>query len=678
MKKLPYKTLAIIISCILICSGGVAAVATSSTDKNTKAAVVTQLSDTKDSVSDGKNTKTETVYVISDATGKPSNVISSNWIKNKEKSDSVADISDLSDIVNVKSDFTFKDDGSKKNWDAKGNDIYYKGNSQKELPVTMSVKYTLDGADITPEELAGKSGKVTIEYTFINNNKSTVNGKEVYVPYAAIAGTLLDNAVFTDVEVENGKLINDGDKSIVAGIMFPSLNANLGLTTSVYKLPETMKITADVKEFKLEGSAAVVTNEIFNNIDTSKLSSVDNLDTTITSVKSNVTTLVDGVNALYSGLQELQGKSKEFVSGVNTLSGSTKQLADGGSDLYNGSKKLDDGLKNYFTEMGKLNDGLSQIEGDGNSKALQAGAKQVYDQLLAQATSGLKSAKLTVPDLTISNYTEVLNQLIAELDKDNTYKKVLAGVTQKVNEKKSLIESTATAKVKEAVKQQVTQVMPDGTSQEQINAVVEQKMATDGIKAQIATITDAQIKSLISEAMQGEEAQKNLSAAAAGLKQVSSLKSSLDSYNYFYTSLISYTDGVKEAADGCKKLSSYNSELLKGSSDLKAGAYKLFGGTAALNDGAAKLNAGATQLQGGINQLTDGAGQLKAGLDKAMAEVMTKLSNLDEEKIKTAINGISDSVKASKGYTSFSGKSNDMNGSVKFIYRTEGIEKKNK
>lgn len=178
--------------------------------------------------------KEETVYVIAGADGKQQSVIVSDWLKNPNKETSLQDVSDLTDIENVKGDETWTANGTSLTWDAQGNDIYYQGKSETELPVTMNISYQLDGKDIAPAELAGKSGKVTIRFEYENNQYEvrTVNGvsQKVYVPFVALTGALLDTSHFSNVTVSNGKLINDGDRIAVMGMAFPGLQEDLGIS----------------------------------------------------------------------------------------------------------------------------------------------------------------------------------------------------------------------------------------------------------------------------------------------------------------------------------------------------------------------------------------------------------------------------------------------------------------
>ena len=216
-----------------------------------------------------KNVKDETVYVLASADGTVEKIIVSDWVKNALGSDSIDDVSQLTGIENVKGDesFTLGGDNSCV-WDARGNDIYYQGEIDKELPVSIAVSYTLDGQSMTPDELAGKSGKVTIRFDYTNNQYEmvSVNGmqEKIYVPFAMLTGVLLDNDVFSNISVSNGKIVNDGDRTIVAGLAFPGLQDSLGLDQGTLDLPGFVEITADAEEFALETTVTLAANGLFN------------------------------------------------------------------------------------------------------------------------------------------------------------------------------------------------------------------------------------------------------------------------------------------------------------------------------------------------------------------------------------------------------------------------------
>ena len=178
-------------------------------------------------------TKDETVYVLTDANGAVEKVIVSDWLKNASGAEEIIDRSSLSEIENVKGDETFTENEDSLIWTANGNDIYYQGFSDAEPPVKMTISYLLDGEAVTAEELAGKSGSVTIHFDYANTYSETVEldegSAELFVPFAVVTGMLLDTDVFTNIVVTNGRLVNDGDRALVVGAAFPGLGESLGL-----------------------------------------------------------------------------------------------------------------------------------------------------------------------------------------------------------------------------------------------------------------------------------------------------------------------------------------------------------------------------------------------------------------------------------------------------------------
>ena len=230
MKNKFLKPLSLVL-CAAIIVGGIGTAYAVNSNKESENATSHRILTNKD---EDKISKDETVYVIAGAEGEIEKIIVSDWIKNSIKAQTVTDRSELTDIENIKGQETYTiDSETSRVWDAQGNDIYYKGNIEKELPVSINVSYKLDGKALSPSELAGKSGKLTIRFDYENNQyeMKKINGKEerVYVPFAIFTGMLFDNQVFDNVEVSNGKLINDGDRTAVVGFAFPGLQEDLGI-----------------------------------------------------------------------------------------------------------------------------------------------------------------------------------------------------------------------------------------------------------------------------------------------------------------------------------------------------------------------------------------------------------------------------------------------------------------
>lgn len=350
MKKQTVKILSAVLGAAVLCTGVGAASYSAGAARANPVPVSATDADSVQNTSETSLYKDETVYVIAGADGSVEKVIVSDWIKNGEKNQSIADYSELSDVENVKGDETYTMNGDHMRvWDAQGNDIYYQGITNKELPVNLSVQYLLDGKAISPEELAGKSGRVTIRFNYENTQYETVeiDGAEekIYVPFAMLTGTILDNDHFSNITVTNGKLINDGDRTIVAGIAFPRLSDNLALSDDTFKIPDYIEISADVTNFSLTTTLTLATNEVFSSIDLSDADSLDDLKDSLNKLNDAMAQLLDGSSRLYSGLSELLDKSGELISGVDQLAAGAKQLADGSAQLDAGASKLYTGAR---------------------------------------------------------------------------------------------------------------------------------------------------------------------------------------------------------------------------------------------------------------------------------------------------------------------------------------------
>lgn len=674
MKRSMIKPIAICLCMILLVSSSVAAFAL--TNEKKEEAEQPQTMSTGNTAEEQSNSKDETVYVIAGADGSVQKIIVSDWIKNTLGSNTIRDKSELTDVENVKSDesYTLGSDNTRV-WDAQGNDIYYQGNIEKELPVGLSVTYKLDGKTVTPAELAGKSGKVTIRFDYTNQQYEYVEidgqKEKIYVPFAMLTGILLDNDVFTNVEITNGKLINDGSRTAVIGIAFPGLQDNLAISPEKLEIPDYVEITANAKNFKLGMTITLATNELFNEMDADHLDSISDLSSSLGEMTDAMEQLMDGSSQLYGGLSTLLEKSGELVEGIDKLTAGAEALKTGAGDLDTGAAKLQSGAA-------QLSEGLNTLA--SNNDSLNGGAKQVFETLLSAANTQLAAAGLDVPALTISNYADVLTGVIASLDENAVYEKALAAVTAAVEAQRPYIEGQVTAAINAAIAEQmqsesIFQMIEDNTTEQMasesvqamISANVEEQMQSDTIKEMIATNTELQVQKAISDNMASDEVQAQFAAASEGAKSVISLKTSLDSYNTFYLGLQSYTAGVSQAAAGA-------GELKAGTDDLKSGTSKLYAGATELYDGILTLKNGTPALVDGITQLRDGAMQLSDGLKEFNEQGVQKLVDAVDGDLTGLTTRLRATIDVSKNYRSFSGIDDNMDGQVKFIYRTDAIE----
>lgn len=367
------------------------------------------------SLKDNDADKDESVYLISDANGNVNKTIVVDHLKNKDKKDTLEDASNLSDIENVKGKEKFTQSGDKLTWQAGGKDIYYQGTATEEPPVTQKVTYYLDGKEISPEDLAGKSGKVKIRFDYTNTTSytETVNGEKqtVSVPFAAITGLVLGDG-FENIEVTNGKAEVSDSSSVVLGYALPGLKDSLGIKDGDLdgdvNIPEYMEMTADVENFSMPAAMTFVVNASdyvsTDGIDTSDLDDmINDLKDASTQLQDGSKTLAEGTDTLADGLSTLQSKLGTFASGVGTLQSGLKTYTDGVSTLSGGLNTLGNSTGALVSGADKLNSGAGQLASgsatlkdglksytDGASQ-LQAGINKLYNTLDAGLTDKQKA-----------------------------------------------------------------------------------------------------------------------------------------------------------------------------------------------------------------------------------------------------------------------------------------------
>ena len=341
------------------------------------------------SLKDNDADKDESVYLISDANGNVNKTIVVDHLKNKDKKDTLEDASNLSDIENVKGKEKFTQSGDKLTWQAGGKDIYYQGTATAEPPVTQKVTYYLDGKEISPEDLAGKSGKVKIRFDYTNTTSytETVNGEKqtVSVPFAAVTGLVLGDG-FENIEVTNGKAEVSDSSSVVLGYALPGLKDSLGIKDGDLdgdvNIPEYMEMTADVENFSMPAAMTFVVNASdyvsTDGIDTSDLDDmINDLKDASTQLQDGSKTLAEGTDTLADGLSTLQSKLGTFASGVGTLQSGLKTYTDGVSTLSGGLNTLGNSTGALVSGADKLNSGAGQLA--SGSATLKDGLKTYTD-----------------------------------------------------------------------------------------------------------------------------------------------------------------------------------------------------------------------------------------------------------------------------------------------------------
>ena len=651
MKKIFTKPTAIALSVLMVLGAAAGAVYALQKTPDVKAEN-TSAKVQKTEQSETAVTKDESVYVIAGADGSVQKIIVSDWIKNNLKSDKIVDTAAIADAENVKGKESYVMNGDNMRvWDAKGNDIYCKGNVEKELPVNLGVTYTLDGKTVSPEEIKGKSGKVTIRYDYKNNQYETVtingNPERIYVPFLMLTGAVLDNDVFSDIEVTNGRMINDGNRSFAVGIALPGLADNLNVNKNDINIPEYVEIKATVKNFKMSNTVTIATNELFSKIDTA---ASDDITAVGKSIESGVQQLTSGSSALYGGLCTLLQKSGTLVSGINKMSDGAAALKAGGGDLKGGVTELLEGL----TELTDKNE------------ELKGGASQIYDSVLKTVHDTVAGYGITLPELTKENYKTVLENVIK--DPDDTQKKELIGIANAELDKK-LTAANIDSAYHNAVKYMLYEraAMGQDAAMAEISEILTHaklyatdptkyaSFAPDALKLQTAMAT--------AETAAGKAAINGLCLTLAKQSMKTGIDSAiekLDGVNEFYNGLCEYTAGVLKAKVGTV--------------DLQEGAQKLYDGISELQSGIIEMKNGTPALVNGITELKDGAGKLSDGIKEFRAKSIDKLSKATGGDISLFATRLRATVEVSKNYKSFTGLADNTDGKVKFIYRTDAIE----
>lgn len=622
------------------------------------------------SLKDNDADKDESVYLISDANGNVNKTIVVDHLKNKDKKDTLEDASNLSDIENVKGKEKFTQSGDKLTWQAGGKDIYYQGTATAEPPVTQKVTYYLDGKEISPEDLAGKSGKVKIRFDYTNTTSytETVNGEKqtVSVPFAAVTGLVLGDG-FENIEVTNGKAEVSDSSSVVLGYALPGLKDSLGIKDGDLdgdvNIPEYMEMTADVENFSMPAAMTFVVNASdyvsTDGIDTSDLDDmINDLKDASTQLQDGSKTLAEGTDTLSDGLSTLQSKLGTFASGVGTLQSGLKTYTDGVSTLSGGLNTLGNSTGALVSGADKLNSGAGQLA--SGSATLKDGLKSYTDGASTLAAgvgnldagmdtlkSGTDTLSQSAPSLVsgVNSLSDGINTLDKALmtpmsdEEVAKYKKAAkAGVDAK------LADDTNATSYNNTKKYAAEKYYNEMTSDSSVEKTVESLKANKTLYNMIYSTVEAQVKQQIENAIQEyvsngvsrEEAIKAIcgqdydkyveelstnntdSQLKAMAKQVLEgvAGSSKDAVG------TSVADAAKTGAEtGAQEavITGINSTKENISNQINAkqkSGESLVSGATKLNEGAKVLAEKLPELTKGVANLKDGSSQLSAGAAK--------------------------------------------------------------
>ena len=567
--------------------------------------------------------KSETVYAVMNGDGSIKSTTVSEHLYSASGLANVTDKTTLTDIQNTESDAEFTQNGEELVWNTNDTDVYYKGNTDKALPIDVKVTYALDGQEAALEDIIGKSGHLTVTVNLKNNETGTVNvnGKDrtIVTPLITAVGVILGGDA-SNVTAEHGMIESAAKSSVAAFVTLPGVKDSLsGLLPDEVDsiedyLQDTVTVEADVEDFTCPqvmvacatSTAALGTSNVFD------LSSINDL--------------TDGINQLNDAMSQLMDGASQLVDGTSQLAGGVLALLDGANTLNNGAAALDDGL-------GRLTNGLDTLS--ANNAALNAGAQQVADGVLASANKTLKEGGLIDEDMTWSNYEAVIDNILTMNDKT-----LAAGRKKMVRTVWEQAPSFKDSQLDLALYLSATKTNHDLEAALKLMQNFDASMLTGALE--MVTNADAKNTAKAELKYQVENSQD--------MADVRALKTSLSQIQFFVSSVNQYTAGVQTAADGAHSA--------------KDGSAQLAAGTKTLYDGVNTLNTGA-------GQLNDGAGQLNDGLNQFNEEGISKLTGaLDQDQLhglKTVLDEMTDRL---NDYTSFAGAPDDAESSVKFVYKT--------
>lgn len=682
--------------------------------------------------------KSETVYAVMDADGNTTDVSVSEWLKNEGKSNNLSDYSNLKNIKNTSGDEKMSRDGKKLVWAAKGKDIHYTGDYDGELPVKVKVSYYLNGTKVSADEIAGKKGNVKIRFDYDINDSVKENGYSLTRPYAIVSAVVLSNDNFTNVTVNNGKAVNDGNSTAVVGIALPEMSDNLQIDE--LDIPDHVTINAKTTNFEIDGTYTVADSGFMNDVDTTKLDDatgqVDELESALDKLSDASKKLVDGSSKLAKGANKLADSSSQIEEGTETLKDGTESMKNGSKDLKAGTGDLKQGTGDLKAGVKNLSDGADQLvagaqdlssgttqmkEGtealnssvngagglagdNGRVKKLSAGAARVdagikqmgetiaaqNDKLAQTAKSisdnldGVNTKKVTAPPHT--DVDDALKTAIdaAEASGDQDTINALKNAKEKLGTYETNVNDTVssvnTDKQKIDAANQDAKDMYQSIASSSNDDLTKLQYGADELKAGTQDLDTA--------VNVGGTKVPSLSKAVAGLNSgAAQLDAGVNGYTdkdgKFHPGALL---GLQSLQAGIKVDTKDKTSLVTGVNKLDAGANKLDAGTTKLANGAVQVDAGTGKLVTYMGQLTEGAETLSDGADTLASGMATfnktgiqkLVSTLKDSDIKSMVNRVKATLDAASDGSFIGGKQDGQSGESKIIFKTDEVKKASK
>ena len=630
--------------------------------------------------------KTETVYSVLNSDGSISDTIVSSWLHDEDGINNIKETLNLTDVKNIKSNEKPSKDGNTYTWNAKGNDVYYEGTATKQLPVSVKIRYELDGQEMSAKDMEGKSGHLKLTISFTNNYSEVknINGKSIVIHPSYLAGGMLNMSTgkFSNVKCESGKIVNDGTNEMLAFANIPGLNetlksAGLDKVNNQLGISDDVTVEADVNDFDLGSIMVGMTNEIDLASELGEIGSVSELTDGVNQLIEADNQLIDGSKQLYDGTTQL----KEQAAPLTGSSDQVRQLSAGAIQLNDGVKALQTGISQYTAGASAINEGVDQLYGipqnvgliqsavttsteeqaslvDG-SQAVADGLGQLLDQLNgSNVTASVKEmntlldgskTKLQGMADTLATDKKTLEDMQTDLTNASTK---LSGLSNLKNELDNLGNEIVTKET-----QNNTAIADYNSKKKTVNdeiTAIKNSMKTE-IETSIGTLSTA--KKALNDAGKTDEAysiQTQIDAleaekanvdAISTIEELSELQTLTEEFKTLNDTLVTVQSTVSEmstlvsksisnleglATDVNTALTTIDtlSQTLSGSTKKVEGMQTMLNslkpGVTELYNGALKINAGAINLGNKLGELQTAS---KSGVDKIKAGTTQLTSN---------------------------------------------------
>lgn len=680
---------------------------------------------------DGPVTKDENVFLFLNPDGSIQSQVVSDWLHSDSGLRGVTDRTSLTDITNLKSDAAYTLNGDALTWDTDDHDVYYQGSSTQTPPVTASIRYELNGQEMTAAEMLGKAGHVKITVKLTNHLKKTYQiggaARSVYTPFATVVSMALGADDFTNVKAEHGTVQTDSQTQLVAFVTLPGMQETFkGLLTGDLsdlndKLLDEVTLEADTDAFVMPTILLAASSSVEDLRDT--VDDIPSLDETLNEVR-------DGMDELKDGSVDLDDGAHELDDGAHDLHDGAQELDDGASDLKDGAKDLDDGAKELNDKMGEFSAKYTEFDaGVSGAKSgmetLCAGLAKMKGQMDEKMLPGLARAAQLQADL--EGQMGTIQGVLGSIPETSQLEEAQDTVTQAVTDAATNAANTAGQAVADAAADTAAQTSQAyaaaigalldneelGFSDEQkaavqaaLSGVAEGLASEANQEAVAATAQAAGEKTAAQVAAQGKVIQEAL-APVAGLdttamkQQVGEVSTTANELmglmNTLTTSLYNgenplddetiyggtsqLADGAQQLVGGAATLSGYSGQFKEaigqfkgGTGELADGTGKLLDGTGELKDGTQELLDGTVDLVDGTGKLVNGTQELLDGVDEFRDKIEEKAGDVDTKQIDDALDTLDALQTEAESYTTYTGTPDGVEASIKFVMKVEEPE----